>query len=67
MKTKSSPSRATKITATKLVEAIQANVAAFYADTIDHDTFGANQRVLWAAVKGRPRFHQLVLTKLRNA
>ena len=55
------------MTAQKLVQAIQANVAAFYADAIDYDTFSDRNRALWATTKDRPRFAKSVQTKLRNA
>lgn len=52
--------------ASKYQKAIRVNVDAYYAKTIDYDTFHARQISIWDEIAASERVHDRVLSLLRK-
>ena len=53
--------------AKEFLAALNGNVAAWYANRIDHETFSVRQRVIWDSIRGAgTAVEELVLTGLRE-
>lgn len=55
------------MTAAQYIEAIKANVDAFYDDRLSYEDFSTRQRELWSAIEERPRVCARVLAHFRRA